>query len=66
MRLEQGVYIAGSTACVVSEGHRGAAEHVDVRHHATLGQPVTEPAEGLLDALPVEYGRGPAHAASIS
>jgi hypothetical protein len=64
--LEQGVNIAGSTARVISQSHRGPAEYIDVRHHAALGQPVTEPAEGLFDARAIEEGRRFAHAASIS
>jgi hypothetical protein len=64
--LEQSVHIAGGTARVVSQGHCGTAEHVDIRHHAPLGQPVTEAAECLLDALPIEQRRRFAHAASIS
>jgi hypothetical protein len=66
VRFEQGVNIPGGTARVVSEGHRSAAEHVDVCYHAALRQPVAEPPEGLLDALAVEQGRMIAHAASIS
>ena len=66
MRLEQRVNIAGSTARIVGQGHRGAAEHVDVGHHAALGQPVTKLAEGLLDALAIKQRRRFAHAASIS
>jgi hypothetical protein len=37
-----------------------------IRHHAPLGQPVTEPAKCLLDALTIEQRRRFAHAASIS
>lgn len=66
MRSEQGVHIAGGAARVVSQGHRGTAEHVNVRHYPPLGQPVTEPTECLLDALAIEQGRRFAHAASIS
>jgi len=43
-----------------------AAEHVDVCHHAALGQPVTESTAGLFDALAAEQGGRFAHAASIS
>jgi len=66
MRLEQRVNIAGSTARVVSQGHRSTAEHIDVGYHTAFGQPVTEPTEGLFDAFAIEQGRGFAHAASIS
>ncbi len=61
-----GFNIAGSTARIVGQGHRGAAEHVDVGHYAALGQPFTKPAEGLLDALAIKQRRRFAHAASIS
>jgi hypothetical protein len=54
MRLEQRINIPRGTARVVSQGHRSTAEHVNVRHHATLGEPVTEPTEGLFDALAAE------------
>ena len=40
-------------------------QQVDVGHHAALGQPVTKPAEGLLDALATKQRRRFAHA-SIS
>ena len=54
VRFEQGVNIAGGAARVVSEGHRSGAEHVDVRYHAALGQPVTQASEGLFDGLAAE------------
>lgn len=64
--LEQGVNVAGSAARVVGQGHRGAAEDVDVGHHAAFSQSVTKPTEGFLDALSIEEWGGFAHAASIS
>ena len=54
VRLEQGINITGGTARVIGQGHRGATEYVDVGHHAPLSQPVTKPAEGILDALDAE------------
>lgn len=66
VRLEQGINIAGSTARVIGQGHRGAAEYIDVGHHTALSQPVTESTKGILDALTIEEGRRFAHAASIS
>jgi hypothetical protein len=66
VRLEQGVNVASSTARIVSQGHRSTAEHVDVRHHPPLGQPITETPESLFDALAIEQGRRFTHAASIS
>jgi hypothetical protein len=56
----------GSPARIVGEGHRSAAEHVEIRHYAAPGQPFAQAAEGILDARPVKQGRGIAHAASIS
>jgi hypothetical protein len=66
VRLEQGINIASSTARVIGQGHRGAAEYIDVGHHAALSQPVAESSEGILNALAIEEGRRFAHAASIS
>jgi hypothetical protein len=63
----QRVYFpARGPARVIGQSHRGAAKYVDIGYHAALSQPVTEPTEGLLDALTIEEGRGFAHAASIS
>ena len=54
MRLEQGIDVPRGTTRVIRQRHRGAAEHVDVRYHIALSQPVTEPSEGLFDALAAE------------
>jgi|1186.fasta_scaffold08521_3 hypothetical protein len=49
--LTKGINVADSATRVMGQGYRGAAEDVDVGHHAALGQPVTESTEGSLDAL---------------
>ena len=51
---EKGIDVPRGTTRVIRQRHRGAAEHVDVRDHAALSQPVTEPSEGLFDALAAE------------
>ncbi len=43
-----------------------ASVHEIFPDHAAPGKPVTETAEGIFDARPVEQRRGIAHAASIS
>ncbi|HLX50462.1 MAG TPA: hypothetical protein VKS82_19215, partial [Streptosporangiaceae bacterium] len=47
-------HVTGGPARVISEGHRRTAEHIQICHHAAPGKPVTEAAEGLLDARAVE------------
>jgi len=66
VRLEEGIDVPGGPARVVCEGHRGAAEHVEVCHYAAPGKPVAKAAEGILDSRAVKQWRGIAHAASIS
>ena len=66
VRFEEGIDVPGSPARVVCEGHRSAAEYVDVCHHAAPGKPAAEAAEGLLDARAVTQWGEIAHAASIS
>jgi hypothetical protein len=64
--FEQRVHVTGNPPRVEGEGHGSAPEDVEVRDYAAPGEPFAEAPEGILDACPVEQGRGIAHAASIS
>lgn len=52
--LEQRVNVPGGPPRVVGEGHRSTAKYVKIGHDASSGEPVSQEAEGVLDARPVE------------
>ena len=66
VRLEHRIDIPGGPARVISQCHRGTAEHVDVSDYAALGKPVAQAPEDLLHPRTVEQRTAAAHAASIS
>ena len=66
MRPEEGIDVTSGPARVIRKGHRSAAEHVEICHHAAPGKPVAKPAECLFEARAVKEWGGIAHAASIS